>query len=303
MANPTLTDHPARPYKLTFFRILRSEWIKLFSLRSTWWITGVTILVNIGICAGLAAMMKWVESQAQQIQNDPTFTNPGGVSVEIQPGDFGLLSEFVTQGCGFMGQLVFVILSILVITNEFSSGMIRSTFTTAPRRTAVLVAKMIVISILCAIVFAISLAGGWAISYAFVHNMVAFNLTLTSVVSMRILGGFILEMVLISLFCFGLGAIIRSSAGSIGAAVGIILVLPMILNVILGYISGPDPSGWRKLLIDSTAFLPTNAGTLITQETVDPSSVLTAWQGIAVLGCWAFVSLVLAVIITSRRNV
>jgi len=298
-----------RPYKLSFLKVLRSEWIKLFTLRSTWWIMVIGIVVNIGICVAMAAMMKVA---VNEMANNPglavtagngtmTTTEGGGAPA---PGSLGMLSSFVTQSCGSIGQLIFVILSILTITNEYSSGMIRSTLTVAPRRIGVLIAKMIVIAVLAVIVFAISVAAGWSLGYAILHGTTMIDLTVTSHLSLRIMGGFIIEMILVAWFCFGLGAWIRSTAGSIGAAVGIILVLPGILSMVVAFISSnPNPTGWRKWLIDGAQFLPTNAGSVITQSTAAQHAVLGPWEGIGVLGIWAVVALIIAFIVTARRDI
>ena len=289
-------------YKLSFFRILRSEWIKLFSVRSTWWILSIAIVLNVGIILGLTAALRFTE---KMLQDDlGKVIGPDGVPIEIEPGAFGLLSANVVQSCGFVGQLIFIILSILIITNEYSSGMIRSTFAAAPRRGRVLIAKMIVISIICILVFAISLTAGWWGSYLMLQDSVAVDLTLTSDTSLRILGGFVAEMVLISLFCFGLGAFIRSTAGSIGAAIGIIFILPLIMSVLVGVLSSAgEPTGWLQWLVDGVAFLPTNAGGLVTQAELPEGSILGPWEGLGVLGAWAVLSNIIAFITTARRDV
>jgi len=298
------SDTERRPYKLSFFGILRSEWIKLFSLRSTWWIMVVAVILNVGICAALAAAMSWTENQIltnPDFEQLPSAREPG----VLQTGDLGMLSNIVAQGCGFMGQLVFVILSILLITNEYSSGMIRSTFTTAPRRGKVLMAKMLVIMVLCVLVFGASLAAGWSVSFAILRDSVGVDLTLTSSVSIRILGGFVAAMVLIALFSFGLGAIIRSTPGSIGTAFGIILVLPLVIGAITGTFSSArtELTGWRKWLTDLASFLPTNAGSVVTEVKPSDTAILGPWQGLAVLGGWALLSLIIAFMTTWRRDV
>jgi len=290
----------SRPAKLSFFKILRSEWIKLFTLRSTWWILAATVVANIGICLAIAAGDRWTETYVN--------SNPGAVHggpTTIEPGSMGLLSSLVAQGCGFIGQLVFIILSILIITNEYSSGMIRSTLTVAPRRGKVLTAKVLVVAFLAIIVFGVSVAASWAGGYAILRDSIGVDLTLTSATSVRILAGFVAEMVLIALLCFGLGALIRSTGGSIGAAIGVVLILPMIVSLIVGIFSRSEaePTGWRKWLNDGAQFLPTTAGGLVTQETIPDTSILGPWEGLGVLGGWALLSLIIAYIVTARRDV
>ena len=291
-----------RTNKLSFLRIMRSEWIKLFTLRSTWWITCIAVVLNVLITVGIAAAMRFAESLS--VAEPGGIPGPDGQPMGMEPGAAGMLSNFVVQGCAFVGQLIFIMLSILIITNEYSSGMIRSTFTTAPRRGKVLLAKMIVISVVCVLVFGISLAIGWAASYAILQGSIAVDLSLTSAASIRILGGFVAEMVLIALFCFGLGALIRSTPGSVAAAIGVLWILPTIMSVVSTVLaSGSEPTGWRVWLINSVDFLPTNAGGLVTQVEVAQSSLLGPWEGLAVLGGWVLLSLLFAFVSTARRDV
>jgi ABC-2 type transport system permease protein len=291
----------SRPYKLSFGKVLHAEWIKLFTLRSTWWILSATVVINIGVCSIFAVALKYAESQ---IVNNPQVIASAGETNLGAPGSLGMLSAQMTEACAFIGQLVFIILSILVITNEYSSGMIRSTFTVAPHRIEVMVSKMIVIAIMCIVIFAISLFAGWGIGYSILHGSTMIDLTITSHLSLRIMGGFIIEMILVALFCFGLGTWIRSTAGGIGAAIGIVLILPMILNVIVGFISNSDkPTGWRKWLIDGSQFLPTNAGSVITSPQAAANAILGPWQGIGVLGAWTVLSLIISFVMTVRRDV
>jgi len=294
----------ARPYKLTFLRIVRSEWIKIFSLRSTWWLMLITVAVNVGMCSAIAAVARMNENLI--VANPDAAQLPPGLRPEdLQPGDLGMLSYNMTQACGFFGQLMFVILSILIITNEYSSGMIRSTFTTVPRRGRVLIAKTVVIVVLCLIVFSVSLAAGWPLGHLIQENSIGTDLSLTSPTSVRILGGFMVEMALIAVFCFGLGAIIRSTAGSIGAAIGTILVLPIALGYITGAfsLSQAQPTGWRKWLSDIAAFLPTNAGGTVVQIHPAADAILNPWQGICVLGAWALAAVIVSLLVTWRRDV
>jgi len=294
----------ARAYKLTFFRIFKSEWIKLFSLRSTWWLLAVTLLVNVGMSAAITGMSQWAENQV--VAHPDQYQLPAGFQPDdLHPGDLGTLSSNVVTACGFFGQLIFVILSILIITNEYSSGMIRSTFTTAPRRGKVLLAKIVALVILCVLVFGLSLAAGWPLGHWIQQDSLGTDLSLTSSTSMRILGGFMVEMVLIAVFCFGLGAIIRSTPGSIGVAVGIILVLPIAIAAVTGQISATqvEPTGWKKWLVDISAFLPTNAGDPVLSINPDPGAILGPWQGIGVLAGWAVLAVIVALLVTWRRDV
>ncbi|MDR0488453.1 MAG: ABC transporter permease [Propionibacteriaceae bacterium] len=279
--------------KLSFFRMIRAEWIKIFTVRSTGWILLLCILISIGLSAAFAASLQYSEVMLRRSSE----------SSDLDPGAFGPLVVHVVMACGLFGQLFFMILSILMITNEYSTGTVRSTFTVAPRRIRVLISKMLVLVVICVVTFAISVVASWAVGYLILQNCVLTDLTLISYTNLRIAGGFLAKMVLVSLFCFGLGAMIRSTAGSIGTSVAILWVLPIIAATVASMISGAgEPVGWREWIVKIGEFLPTNAGDLIIQE--NPSSrVFLPWGGTAALGGWAFGSIILAFIATARRRI
>jgi ABC-2 type transport system permease protein len=181
--------------------------------------------------------------------------------------------------------------------------MIRSTVTAAPRRVRVLLAKMVVILVTGVLIFGLSLAGGWGVGYLLLQDSRLIDLTLLTATSLRILLGFVAKMVLLALLSFGIGAWIRSTAGSIGAALGLFILLPFIGNLVVTLSSGGgELTGWRLWLSDAVAFLPTNASDLVLMDTVPTSSILTAWEGLGVLGAWTLLFLVISIIATVRRD-
>jgi ABC-2 type transport system permease protein len=281
-----------------FPQVLRSEWIKQFSLRSTWRILAATVGVNVVVCLVMFASIGLSADMAAQ--------DPASVGLppdaEIGPDFFGNLAELVSSGCGALGQLVFVILSVLTITNEYSSGMIQSTFWANPRRWTVLVAKMLVIAGLCVVVFAVSEAAGLLLGQTMLSDTVGVDLDWTSATSIRILLGLILQMVLVSLMAFAIGVLTMSVAGSIGIAVGILLVLPMTLAVITQGLSAQQPTGWRKVLAHLTEFLPSEAGGVILRRQPREGAILDIGTGMAVMGAWVAVPLIAAFIVTKRRD-
>jgi len=282
-------------HKLNFVRMLRSEWIKSFSLRSTWWLLIVAIVINVGIAMIVAFSMRYAMTQPMGPGDHPSLSDMGG---RIS------WTEYVAQICGMFGELIFIIMSILIITNEFSSGMIRSTMGVAPRRGRVLLSKMFVVAILSLIIFGISVAASYYGGYMVFKGVKGVDLTLTSTTSLRILGGFMAVMLLMGWFSFGLGAWIRSTAGAIGAALGVVLVLPMVVTLIANLASvTPESTGWRKLVFQGQWFLPSNAGSLVTTKDLPPGCPLTEWGGLAVLGGWALLAVIIGFVATSSRDV
>jgi ABC-type transport system involved in multi-copper enzyme maturation permease subunit len=191
-----------------FRTVARMEWLKLRSVRSTWW----TLLV---FAAGLIALailvlnhVHWTTmSTADRASFDPT-----------NDGFAGLL----------IGQLAIGVLGVLAITTEFSSGLIRATFTAAPRRPVVLAAK-------AAVFTAVALAAGEILAFAsFAAGEAVLkspaphaSLAQPGVLRAVLMAG--AYPALIGLIGLALGAIIRHTAGAISAVVGVLFVLPLIL--------------------------------------------------------------------------
>ena len=184
------------------------EWLKLRSVRSTWW----TLLVFAAGMIALAILVlnheHWATlSPADRASFDPT-----------NDGFTGLV----------VGQLAIGVLGVLVITGEFSSGLIRATFAAAPRRPVVLAAKAAVFTApaLAAgeiLAFAAFAAGEAVLKAPAPHASLAQPGVLRAVL---MAGAY---PALIGLIGLGLGAIIRHTAGAICAVVGVVFVLPLIL--------------------------------------------------------------------------
>jgi len=203
MTTATLTRVPSRTEGHYGFRsVAKMEWLKLRSVRSTWW----TMLVFAGGMIGLA-----IAVMAHQQHDGPSFdpTNNSFAGLVI-------------------GQLAIGVLGVLAITSEFSSGMIRATFAAAPRRPLVLAAK-------AAVIAAVSLAAGEILAFAaFAVGEAVLKagdqhatLGQPGVLRAVLMAG--AYPALIGLIGLGLGALIRHTAGAISAVVGVLFALPLIL--------------------------------------------------------------------------
>ena len=277
----TTLQRPATPsaVHLTFGRVVASEWRKLFSLRSTWWTLGLAVLLQVGMAAILGAAARAVAASGQ-----------GTLGVDgVQAAAAGL--QF--------SQLAIVALAVLTITAEYSSGQIRVTLAAVPRRTPVLLAKALVLTVVVLVtavvssalsVGALALVGGEHISFA-----------LPGAESARILAGAPLYLVGIAVLSLGVGALMRHTAGAIAALMGFLLVIENVFAAIpwkpLQIISPwlPGTAGSRLMSTDATIAaardLPNHVG-----------AVLGAWQGYGVLVAWAALALVAAVLVLRSRD-
>ncbi len=225
-------------HRLTLGHVIRSEWIKLTTLRSTWWSAACVLLIAVGI-SGLAGVAMLLSD----------FVTTEAVAA--------MTLSFTTMPVMFIGLLA-TVMGSMFITGEYSTGMIRSTLTTAPDRTRSFLGKTIV---LAGFIFVLSLVAS-ALSYAVVAVIFA-------------VGGFAadlsdpgaallpyvwaaLYMVALALMGLGIGYIVRVGAGAIAIAAGIVFVLPIIAQI-LGMAPG------MQWVLEASMYLPLNAGATLVQ--------------------------------------
>ncbi|PFG38802.1 ABC-2 type transport system permease protein [Georgenia soli] len=278
--SPTAT--PARPRdhrstvdaRLTFGGVMRGEWIKLLSLRSTWWTLGITVAVM--------ALLALAQASSVNYLLEP----PMALPVDQLHG-----AEFVIGGYQF-GMVTIGVLGALLITGEYSTGMIRSTLAAVPARLPVLAAKAIALVVVTLVVSVVSLVAAYLVSMPFLsdHGLVP---ALDDPLTWQAFGGMAYFFVVAALVALGLGAVLRHTAGTITAVLGLLLLLPMILQFI--------NIDWVQ---DVMQYLPLNAAMafLGISEFFGANENLSAWQGVAVVGAYAVVALVAGAWSLRRRD-
>ena len=258
--------------RVTQARVFLSEWTKLRSLRSTLYTLGATAVLTMGISILIAAITSssWNSMSAMaRASFDPLHTGLAGVQ-------FGLLTIGV--------------LGVLMITGEYTTGMIRSTFAAVPRRLPVLWAKVGVYALVALAVAGVSTLVGFFASQAILsshHIQISFS---HSGVPVAVLGS-ALYLTLAGLFGLGLGAILRSTAAGIATFAGIMFVLPPLV----------------QLLPTSTAdaidpYLPSNAGGAIMQIG-HHAHTLSPWMGLAVFAGYTALAIAAAAVRLVNRDV
>lgn len=273
MTTATFTyDRTAPAGHVTFPRVLRSEWIKLRSLRSTVWSFAIVIAVSVGLAVLIGLGMPAAE---------------GTVTADSQTATVLLTSLFGV----FFGQLVIAVLGVLVIGGEYSTGMIRSTLTAVPRRLSVLWAKIVVL-FLSSFVLGVTSSTLAFIATSPILAAKGFHASpFDGVVVSRILGS-ALYLALVSIYALGLGAILRASAGGIAAALGTVLLLPIVFAI--------APVQWMH---DAAPYLIMNAGLgSFGLSILNVDSPLETWQQVLVVAGWTVVSLVAGAILLKRRD-
>jgi ABC-type transport system involved in multi-copper enzyme maturation permease subunit len=263
------------PGTVTQVAVVRSEWIKVRSLRSTWF----SLLAAVLMIDGLGTLFSGLH--AHRVQQG---VGPGG-----HIG--GLDATQVSLRGVFLAQLAIGVLGVLVVTGEYSTGMIRSSMAAVPHRQPVLIAKAAVFALLVFVVSVLGTLAGFLLGQQAQASTHA-QATLSTPGAVRAIVGGALYLSLIGLLGLGLGFLIRNTAGAIATLFGIVLVAPLLTNAL------PAPYS-----TDVAKYLPLNAGTqIITTINPDPT-MLGPWAGIGITALYALVALLAGALILKRRDV
>lgn len=286
---PHTPEH--RKSNLSFPHVVRSEWIKLRTLRSTLWCFALIILLTVGFGFLLAATINTSDGPAL----DADAQNSFAVSV-------------ATLGVNFT-QLVAAVLGVLIISGEYTTGMIRSTFAAVPKRLPAFFAKVLVLAVSTFVVGLFSIVVTALVTIPLLASK-GIEGNLLDIHVMRALLGGAVYLTLIAVLAFGFGAALRSSAGGIATVLGLILVIPPVLSIV----SALTKATW---IHNVSVFLPSAAGGRMYAlgdavtirggppgATAPASDLLTldATQGLLVLAGWVVVLLVTATILVKRRD-
>ena len=181
----------------TLLRSVHAEWIKFWSLRSTWITSFITIALTVLFGAGLTAAF----GQSEQYQD--------------------AAKDFITQGLTF-GQVVVAVLGALIITGEYSSGQIRSSLAAVPKRGQLLASKAVVLAIVSFLLGSLSVFLSWAISKPFIGEHAG---SLTDSHYAGHIWGSGLVFAVIALMALGLGFLLRSTAGTVTVIVSLLFII------------------------------------------------------------------------------
>jgi len=248
--------------------LLRSEWTKLRTVRSTMWTLAVTVVLGIGISALATAETRAHWSPSTAAGFDPISTSLIGV---------------------FVGQFTIGVLGVLAMSAEYGTGTIRATFSAAPRRPLVLAAKAIVFGVTALVVSEVVAFLAFFVGQALL-SAPAVHATLSTPGALRAVVGSGLYLCLLGLLALGLATLIRHTAGAISAFVGILLVLPIVVQALPNSIS-----------LDVRRFLPDRIGAAIITLHNGPYS-FSPWTGLLVLCAYAAGLLIIASLLLVRRD-
>jgi len=276
---PAGASTPATSARVTPWHVLRSEWIKLWTLRSTLWTIALTVVVLVLLAWAMAASANAFPEQFEGASGSATI-----VYTVLAPGQI-------------FGALVLVVLAALSVTGEYGTGQIRSTLTAVPTRLPVLWTKGVVVAVVTFGTAAVGTALSLLLAGAIVPAM---QPDWSDPEMLRIVLGTPLYIATVALLGFALGGLLRNTAATIATVIGFVLVVESVLNLISW-----KPLEWVR------PFLPSSAGARVAtpEEFLDMSSQmsqqavdLSPWAGYAVLVGWVVVLLVAAAVRLRTRD-
>ncbi|MEU5347755.1 ABC transporter permease [Streptomyces sp. NPDC020766] len=251
---------------LTPSRILRSEWHKLWTLRSTWITLAITSALTIGFGLAIGA----------------TYETGGG------DGDVDTVL-LVLIGMQFT-TIIIGVLGVLVTAGEYSTGMIRSTMTAVPRRLPVLWSKAAVLGTVAFVLILATNFVTFTLAQAFLSGTDQ-EASLGDSGIVRALVGNAAGLALVGVMALSLGALIRSVPGSIGALIGGVLILPEIIAS-LPY----------DVIADAGRYFPTKSlDALTTAHTT--ADMASPGASLLALSLWTLATLTAASLLLKRRDV
>ena len=250
-------------------RVLRSEWLKFRTLRSSW----ITLAVAVGGMIGISALICWAADNrwshmdpVEQATFDPMFHSIVGVN---------------------LAQLAVGVLGVLFVTGEYGTGMIKATLGAVPTRTPVLVAKL---AVFVGVILSAAIPAAFASFFVGQKLLGDHSTTIGAHNVLRCVIGAGLYLGGVAALAVGIGFIIRNTAGGIAALFGLLLVVDGIAHAL--------PESWQRYIVP---YLPSEAGSSVFSLTRG-SDTLAAWTGFAVLVAWAAASLVLGWWSLMRRD-
>lgn len=248
---------------------LHAEWTKIRTVPSPLWLLLGTVASTVALSAAATSVVNC------------TSTGCGGDTTKV--------SLMGVQ----LGQALVAILAVLVISGEYSSGMIRTTLTAVPQRAAVLAAKAITLTGVVAAAGTVAVSGSLLAGWLILPAPDDQALSLADGPTLRAVFGTVLYLIMIGLLSLGVAAAVRDSATSVGVVLGLLYIVPIVSQTI----SDPD---WQHLL---QKIAPMSAGLAI-QATTDLHSLpISPWAGLGVTTGWAAAALLAGGLLLRVRDV
>ncbi|MFD1662590.1 ABC transporter permease [Streptomyces caeni] len=250
--------------------VIRSEWTKIRSVASTAWTLSVALVVTVALGMLISALTRSEfdrMSLRARLSLDPTFISFAGMG---------------------LGQLAMIVFGVLVVSGEYSSGMIRTSLAAVPQRGTFLFCKIAVAAALALVVGMVTAFGAFFLGQAMLgpHRAAIGD---PGVLRAVIGGG--LYMTLIAVFSMGVAAMLRSPLLSLG----ILMPFFFLISSVLGNVSATKEIG---------RFLPDQAGSRIMQVVPRPGddTPYGPWGGLGIMVLWVIAAVAGGYAVLKRRD-
>ncbi|GGX82139.1 ABC transporter permease [Streptomyces hiroshimensis] len=250
-------------------QVLQSEWTKIKSVRSTVWTLGLALVVTVALGALISAFSRSNFDRMpvrEQVNFDPTFTSFAGMG---------------------LGQLAMIVFGVLVVSNEYSTGMIRTSLAAVPQRGTFLFSK---ITIATLIAFVVAMLTSFVSFFVGQSMLGSHRTSIGDAGVLRAVIGGGLYMTLIAVFSMGVAAMLRSPMLSLG----ILMPFFFIISSILGAVEATKKVG---------QYLPDQAGHKVMQVvTIGDDAPYGPWGGFTIMVLWVAAALVGGYVVLKRRD-
>lgn len=270
MTSITMTKggHAAGQLRLSPARVARSEWIKLRSLRSTWYALVASVVVTAGVGLLLCVLALQHLDAGKQLGTSPAVLSLYGA---------------------YLAPLTVGVLGVLLITGEYGTGLIRSTLSAVPRRLPVLWAKLVVFGLVAVVTSEVTVTATFLAGQAVLARTRAGASFADPGVARAVIGTG-LYIAVVGLLGMAFGFLFRNTAAAISVLFGVVLVLPILANVL--------PARWTGHF---AAYLPSNAGQAIMAVQRLPHT-LAPWTGLALFAGYTALAVVAAAVCLPKRD-
>jgi ABC-2 type transport system permease protein len=281
-----------------FFGAVRSEFTKIRSVRSTYW----TLIALLVASVGIGALFSWGQTGRitrleglSKVHGGPIPAHQVAIGVASLSATIHSEATAISLFGLLIGQLIIVVLGALAITTEYSTGMIRTSLTTMPRRGTMFAAKAVVFGAVALVTGLVTSFLAFFVGQAILSSQhVSTTLGQPDVLRSVIGGGLFLAVC--GLLSFGIGAMLRHSAGAIASGIGLMFVL----MILVGFLPNP-PSGWLGQA-DIDKWVPFYAGSVIWQDKLVGVNPFSPWIGFAVFCAYTAAAIIGGLILFLRRD-
>lgn len=253
---------------------LHAEWTKLRTVAATGWLLAATVALTVGLSAGAAAAVTCPDLGCDR---DPAPLSLTGI---------------------VLGQAVVAVLGVVVIAEEYGTGMIGTTLAAVPRRPAVLGAKALALAGLVLAAGVVAVLGSWLAGrlvlpgngFTPAHGYPP--LSLADGPTLRAAAGSVLYLGLVALLGLGVAAVVRDAATAIGVVLGLLYLFPILVRVV----GDPD---WQRHL---RQIAPMDAGLAVQHTRHLADLPIGPWAGLGVLAGWAAAALLAGALLLHARD-